>query len=313
MNLQAQALVLLEVNHVSRRNRLTGPARYVHHQQMNRAHKKVARPIRKRGVHRFDRQGSDLVQMRPAWADSVLLYWGSSVAYEDSGLDRDLTAELEAWDARYYDRVRPDGRWRSQASHDAHQTEGVRLAQRVADALGRAFAVEFDERIVRSRHRPATLAAAAAFTAHGNRREAELHSIMEQSAHESSREDNTAPNRTPATQPGQWLREVRSETTKRVRVRLSPDLSVGIPVEVVVNGQPGYVDGHMLGISASLTRDLEDFQEWWEQHSWDDDEQDDDDEAAPEDPAWASWRQQGSRLVERLQAELGDDYYVTWA
>jgi hypothetical protein len=274
-------------------------------------HKKVVRRMRRRGLHRFDRAESDVVQMRPAWADSVLLYWGSPVAYEDSGLDDDLIAELEAWDTHYYDRVGADGQWRSQALHDAHQTEGVRLARLVADALGRQFAVEFEQRTMRSRRRPAVPAAAAAFSAHGHQREAELHTIMDQVVQDSTdADDDPAPERVAASRPGQWLREVRSETTRRVRVRLSPDFAVGFPVEVVVNGQAGYVDGDMLGISASLTHDLEDFQERWERHAWDDDELDDDDDG-PDDPECATWLQQGSRLVERLQAELGNDYYVT--
>ncbi|MCW2804132.1 MAG: hypothetical protein JWN06_2349, partial [Propionibacteriaceae bacterium] len=46
-----------------------------------------------------------------------------------------------------------------------------------------------------------------------------------------------------------------------------------------------------------------------EQHAWDDDEEETN---ADEEAAWAAWMDQGSQLVERLQSELGDDYYVSW-
>ena len=64
----------------------------------------------------------------------------------------------------------------------------------------------------------------------------------------------------------------------------------------------------MLGISATLRQDLESFQQWWEQHAWDDGER----TAATAEPEWALWRRQGIQLVQRLQAELGEDYFVTW-
>jgi hypothetical protein len=290
-------------------NHLTGLARDLHYRQMARAQRKSASPILRRASRRRGRQGSERVQLRPAWADSVLLYWGSSVAYEHSGLDDDLVAELEAWDTSYYDRVNTGGQWRSAAAHDAHRIEGARVAQRVADALGRAFAVEVDERIVQSRHPPASPASAAAFEAHRGEREAELHRFMEYAASQAGHDHclQTAEHHL-ASQPGQWLRELRAETTKRIRVVLNPEDAVCFPVEVVVDGQPGYVDADMLGVSATLRQDLESFQDWWEQHARDDDEGTD----ASEEPEWAQWSRQGIQLVERLQAELGDEYYVTW-
>ena len=251
-----------------------------------------------------------MVELRPAWADSVLLYWGSPVAYESSGLDDDLVAGLQFWDAAYYDRVRSDAEWRSQAAFDAHRSEGFELAQRVADALGSGFAVEFDERTVRSPRPPASPAAAAGFKAHGHEQEAELHRLLKQLGEDAGHDGPAAMSEDePAEEPGQWLREVRAETTRRVRVIISPDLSVGFPVEVVVNGKPGYVDAAMLGISAPLRHDLEAFQDWWEQHTWDGDEVATD---ATDEAQWAEWSRQGFRLVERLQSELGEDYHVTW-
>jgi hypothetical protein len=243
----------------------------------------------------------------PAWADSVLLCWGSAVAYDDSGLDDDLIVELQAWDLAYHDSVRGDGRWRSEHAQDAFEAEGIRLAHRVATALGAGFAVEFNDKTVRSQRGPENPTAAAAFEVDVDREEAALRRVTDQLA----RGEPCSDPRPPAAsveEPGAWLREVGSRTSRPVRVSLSPDLSVGFPVEVVVDGRPGYVDPEMLGISESLSRDLEEFQDWWERHRTDDEGGSDPSEEAE----WAQWRQQGNQLVKRLQMELGDDYYVAW-
>ena len=141
--------------------------------------KSARRTVRRRG-----RPGPEVVQLRPAWADSVLMYWGSPVPYPASGLDEALTAALQAWDTASYDRVGPDAGWRSAAAAAAHRVEGSELAQRTANALGSAVAVavavEFDERIVRSPNDPTSPSAAATFRPHGRRQEAELHEALEQ-------------------------------------------------------------------------------------------------------------------------------------
>jgi hypothetical protein len=80
--------------------------------------------------------------------------------------------------------------------------------------------------------------------------------------------------------PAPWLNDIVSRSSVRVPVHLSPDWFVGFPVEVVVDGCPGYVDPSMLGISDGLRRDLESFQIWWEAHASIDDDAPDD--AAPE-------------------------------
>jgi hypothetical protein len=133
-----------------------------------------------------------------------------------------------------------------------------------------------------------------------------------------------------------WLDGVIAGPSGKVRVHLSEDFLVDLPVEVEevdgpafraavafvglqpedVDGIFGYVDPEMLGISASLAEDLRDFQRWWEEHSdLDDDEEQDDeeDDVVEEDPAWAQWRATGWQLVERLRVELGPRYEVTWA
>jgi hypothetical protein len=286
-------------------NRLTRSVGDGQHYQVIRAQDRSARRL----LRRLGREERELVRLRPAWADSVLLYWGSPVPYENSGLEDDLIAELQAWDTSYYDRVGAEPEGRLPASTDAHRAEGARLAQRVADALGSAFGVEFDQRRVQSRHRPTSPDAAAAFKAHGARQQAALLTLMQQAAQDPGADGLSTTSEELPEEPGQWLREVRARTTRRVRVLISPDHYVGFPVEVVVDGRAGYVDAAMLGVSASLRRDLEEFQDWWELHAWDDE---DEETNADEEAAWAAWMDQGSQLVERLQSELGDDYYVSW-
>jgi hypothetical protein len=73
----------------------------------------------------------------------------------------------------------------------------------------------------------------------------------------------------------------------------------------------------MLGISAGPARDLEAFQEGWEERfpfdrDDDDDDYDEVDADTAEDPSWTAWEQSGWRLVDRLQAELGPDCEVGW-
>lgn len=122
-----------------------------------------------------------------------------------------------------------------------------------------------------------------------------------------------------AAEPGEWLRDVAAHTAGKVRVHLSPDWSVGFPVEVVVGGNPGYVGPCMLGITDALARDLQLFQSWWEEHSSFDDETDDEtdteeetDEKTEDGRGWSQWHREGRRLVDRLQAELGPSCDVVW-
>ena len=121
-----------------------------------------------------------------------------------------------------------EGQWRSQRARDAFEAEGIRLAHRVADALGAGFVVEFEDNIVHSRRPPENLAAAAAFEDHDDREEAAFRRIAIQMQ---SRDDSCSEPRPQAaasvTEPGAWLRDVRSGTTRPVRVNLSPDLFVG--------------------------------------------------------------------------------------
>ena len=114
-------------------------------------------------------------------------------------------------------------------------------------------------------------------------------------------------------QPGQWLRDVRDRSSGPVRVQLSCDFTVGFPVEVFVDGHPGYVGPEMLGISDGLATDLTEFQRWWEAHSsFDDDLEDEDQESPAEKAEWRRWQEDGASLVERLKTELGPGFEVDW-
>ena len=248
------------------------------------------------------------MQLVPAWGDSVLMCWGSTVKYENSGLDDDLIAELERWDQAYYDAQQDDGEWRSPQGEAAFEHEGIRLAHRAADALGAGFAVEMAGRTIRSQHSPESPSAAAAFEAHAEREQAELERITNHLQTAGRSDTDLPPAAAWPTEAGAWLRDVASNTTHRVRVNLSPDLYVGFPVEVVVGGKPLYVDADKLGISESLGRDLEEFQDWWERHRTDDEGGHD----PSDDAAWEQWVQRGEQLVRRLQTELGDGCYVAW-
>lgn len=109
--------------------------------------------------------------------------------------------------------------------------------------------------------------------------------------------------------PGEWLHDVAPGSSGRVRVHLSPDWLVELPVEVVDAGQPGYLEAEMLGISDGLARDLVAFQAWWEEHTGLDDVVEGEIDANPD---WAAWDREGWDLVVRLQTELGPRYEVVW-
>jgi hypothetical protein len=133
-----------------------------------------------------------------------------------------------------------------------------------------------------------------------------------------------------------WMDGVIAGPSGKVRVQLSPDDLVDFPVEVEevdgpafsaavafaglqpedVDGIFGYVSPEMLGISTSLAEELRSFQRWWAEQSdqFNDDEDDEEvDIAVENDDAWEQWRATGWDLVDRLQAELGSRYEVSWA
>ena len=125
------------------------------------------------------------IRMFPDYADTVL-WVREPIDCEDTGLSDGLVAELEAWEQFYCDSLDPDFTWVSPAAVRAYNTDGTRLAHRVADEAGPRFVVEFASRtegaeFVRARSdSPASNPAAeAAFTRLFVEVEAEEHEAAE--------------------------------------------------------------------------------------------------------------------------------------
>jgi hypothetical protein len=118
-------------------------------------------------------QRSDVVRMFPDFAGTVLWYGGGPVDYDDAHLPAGLVADLEAWEASYYDGLDDEMDWRSRNLEKAHAAQGAELARRVADALGSAFVIQGDGGKARSDSPPTSPEAAAAFTALADVEEAE--------------------------------------------------------------------------------------------------------------------------------------------
>jgi len=108
---------------------------------------------------------SDVVRMFPDYAGTVLWYGGGPVDYEDAHLPAGLVADLEAWEASYYDGRDDEMEWRSRDRAKAHAAQGTELARRVAEALGSAFVIQGDGGKARFDSPPTSPDAAASFTA----------------------------------------------------------------------------------------------------------------------------------------------------
>jgi hypothetical protein len=116
---------------------------------------------------------SDVVGMFPDYAGSVLWYGGGPVDYEDAHLPAGLVADLQAWEASYYDGLDDEMEWRSRGLEKAYAARGAELARRVAEALGSAFVIRGDGGKARSDGPPTSPEAAAAFSALADDEEAE--------------------------------------------------------------------------------------------------------------------------------------------
>ncbi len=103
-----------------------------------------------------------------------------------------------------------------------------------------------------------------------------------------------------------WVQELLQEGPDSVRVQLSPDVGVDLPVEVYARTGPGYVSAQALGLSVGLEGDLLRWQRWYEGHV--DTSQEPMEQGSADE--WADWRHQGDSLVQRLQEELGPGFEV---
>lgn len=112
----------------------------------------------------------------------------------------------------------------------------------------------------------------------------------------------------PREERSSWIRDLLARSEGPIHVRLSPDVDVDLPVEIVVGHGPTYIARGMLGLTPSLEDDLCQWQRWWEDHY--------DavaDESLGSEDEWRSWEQAGTRLVDRLREDLGTGFDVRWA
>lgn len=86
-----------------------------------------------------------VVRLFPGHAESVL-WFSSPVPYEETQLDVQLLADLQAWEASYEAGLTSDRSWRSRELETRFHAEGARLARRIADQIGDDFEVEYDLR-----------------------------------------------------------------------------------------------------------------------------------------------------------------------
>ena len=127
--------------------------------------------LRRKGIVRrmAPYKRTDVVRMFPDYAGTVLWYGGGPVDYEDAHLPAGLVADLEAWEASYYDGLDDEMEWRSRDLARAYAAQGAELARRVAEALGSAFVIHGDGGKARSDGPPTSPEAAAAFRCAGRR------------------------------------------------------------------------------------------------------------------------------------------------
>jgi hypothetical protein len=65
------------------------------------------------------------------------------VDYEDAHLTPQLTSDMKAWEASFYDNSTDMGAWRPGFDVDAYEAEGLRLCQCLAGELGDLVGVEY--------------------------------------------------------------------------------------------------------------------------------------------------------------------------
>lgn len=82
------------------------------------------------------------VRMFCGWADSVLWMQSGPVDYDELGLPANLERELTRWDSTWSYTAHPDHRDATLRESFAHHRQGRRLAQQVADALGREILID---------------------------------------------------------------------------------------------------------------------------------------------------------------------------
>ena len=141
-----------------------------------------------RGMGAVSEYATTVVRLFAGHAESVI-WFSSPVPYEETQLDIQLIADLQAWEASYYAGLTSDYSWRIPGLGAGFLADGARLARWFADQIGDDFQVEYDvgqsSRRVRGAGPARNPAAAAAFhrlatAARGGW--AELRQVVEQAA-----------------------------------------------------------------------------------------------------------------------------------
>ena len=107
-------------------------------------------------------------------------------------------------------------------------------------------------------------------------------------------------------EPEACIRDLLAGIKGPVRVQLSSEVGVELPVEVFDERGPGYVGPGTLGLSRELVHGLVPWHRWWEDHvDWCGSE-----EAAGTDEEWREWSEEVDRLLARLREQLGPAFQV---
>ena len=96
-----------------------------------------------KGLGAVSEYATTVVRLFPGHAESVI-WFRSPVPYEETQLDAQLIADLRAWESSYDAGLTSDHPGRDPELAARSQTDGVRLARRLADQLGDDFQVEHD-------------------------------------------------------------------------------------------------------------------------------------------------------------------------
>jgi hypothetical protein len=96
-----------------------------------------------KGIGAVSEYATTVVRLFPDYAGSVI-WFSTPVPYEETGLDPQLTDDLQAWDASYYAGLDSGYDWRTPKLEARFLAEGARLARRLADQIGDDFQVEHD-------------------------------------------------------------------------------------------------------------------------------------------------------------------------
>jgi hypothetical protein len=103
-----------------------------------------------------------------------------------------------------------------------------------------------------------------------------------------------------------WIDRLVAASAEPVIVQLSPEPGVTFPVELFTDHGPGFVGPDALGLSQQLERDLINWLHWWQPHV----SPGGDEVVTGDDAEWRRWGQEGQRLRQALQQELGEAFLV---